>query len=252
MSLTVGQRARRSATLTAEHVRLFSQITGDYNPLHVDAEFTATTRFKKLIVQGGLTSGLLHAIVAMDLPGPGTAFNRLRHIRPPRVVLRSRVQRVAHPRHHNDASNRRSVLTAAPGNQAPIGGIRNEPEQAASRRTAGTPQSRRADPSRIESRNLRDQRTVELDTDPLEHPPSRVGIERHVLRTERIDRGRDDLDSRDGEIRRDELRHREQSGVEPIQMLPDERPHLGVGSGCVDVAPPHPPLRPAARCESSW
>jgi acyl dehydratase len=70
----VGQKAQRSATLTAEHVRLYSQITGDYNPLHVDAEFTAATRFKKLIVQGGLTSGLLNAIVAMDLPGPGTVF----------------------------------------------------------------------------------------------------------------------------------------------------------------------------------
>src|SRR5262249_46660426 len=74
MSLTVGQKARRSATFTAEHVRLYSQITGDYNPLHVDAEFAAATRFKKLIVQGGVTSGLLNAIVAMDLPGPGTVF----------------------------------------------------------------------------------------------------------------------------------------------------------------------------------
>jgi acyl dehydratase len=74
MPLAVGQKARRSATLTAEHVRLYSEITGDYNPLHVDAEFTAATRFKKLIVQGGLTSGLLNAIVAMDLPGPGSVF----------------------------------------------------------------------------------------------------------------------------------------------------------------------------------
>jgi acyl dehydratase len=74
MSLMVGQKAQRSATLTEEHVRLYSQITGDYNPLHVDADFAAATRFKKLIVQGGLTSGLLNAVVAMDLPGPGTVF----------------------------------------------------------------------------------------------------------------------------------------------------------------------------------
>ena len=74
MSLTVGQKAQRSATLMAEHVRLYSQLTGDYNPLHVDPEFAAATRFRKLIVQGGLTSGLLNAIVAMDLPGPGTVF----------------------------------------------------------------------------------------------------------------------------------------------------------------------------------
>ena len=55
-------------------MRLYSQITGDYNPLHVDPDFAAATRFGKLIVQGGLTSGLLNAIVAMDLPGPGTVF----------------------------------------------------------------------------------------------------------------------------------------------------------------------------------
>jgi acyl dehydratase len=74
MSLAVGQKARRSATLTAEHVSRYSEITGDYNPLHVDPDFTAATRFRKLIVQGGLTSGLLNAIVAMDLPGPGSVF----------------------------------------------------------------------------------------------------------------------------------------------------------------------------------
>jgi acyl dehydratase len=74
MSLSVGQIARRSATLTAEHVRLYSEITGDRNPLHFDADFTRGTRFKELIVQGGLTTGLLHALVAMDMPGPGTVF----------------------------------------------------------------------------------------------------------------------------------------------------------------------------------
>jgi acyl dehydratase len=74
MSLTVGQTARRTMTLTAEHVRIYSDLTGDRNPLHVDPEFTAGTRFKKLIVQGGLTTGLLHALVAMDLPGPGSVF----------------------------------------------------------------------------------------------------------------------------------------------------------------------------------
>jgi acyl dehydratase len=73
-TLTVGQTARRTTTLTAEHVRIYSDLTGDRNPLHNDAAFTAATRFKELIVQGGLTTGLLHALVAMDLPGPGTVF----------------------------------------------------------------------------------------------------------------------------------------------------------------------------------
>ena len=74
MDLHVGQRASRSLTLTAEHVKAYAEITGDYNPLHFDAEFTSRTKFERLVVQGGLTTGLLHALVAMDLPGPGTVF----------------------------------------------------------------------------------------------------------------------------------------------------------------------------------
>ena len=74
MSVGVGQRARRSLTLTPDHVATYAKLTGDYNPLHFDHEFVARTKFGKLVVQGGLTTGLLHALVAMDLPGPGTVF----------------------------------------------------------------------------------------------------------------------------------------------------------------------------------
>jgi acyl dehydratase len=74
MDLHVGQKAARSITLTAQHVKTYADMTGDYNPLHFDEEFTSKTRFKKLVVQGGLTTGLLHALVAMDMPGPGTVF----------------------------------------------------------------------------------------------------------------------------------------------------------------------------------
>jgi acyl dehydratase len=74
MNLVVGQKASRSATLTGEHVQTYAELTGDYNPLHFDPAFAAGTRFKRLVVQGGLTTGLLHALVANDLPGPGTVF----------------------------------------------------------------------------------------------------------------------------------------------------------------------------------
>ncbi len=74
MDLTVGQKASRSLTLTAEHVEKYAEITGDYNPLHFDAAFAAGTKFGKLVVQGGLTTGVLNALVAMDMPGPGTVF----------------------------------------------------------------------------------------------------------------------------------------------------------------------------------
>ena len=74
MTLQVGQTARRSLTLTSEHVETFARLTGDYNPLHFDEAFAKGTRFGGLVVQGGLTTGLLHALVAMDLPGPGSVF----------------------------------------------------------------------------------------------------------------------------------------------------------------------------------
>ena len=74
MDVSVGQVAERSITLSADHVKSYAEITGDFNPLHFDEGFASKTQFKNLIVQGGLTTGLLHALVAMDMPGPGTVF----------------------------------------------------------------------------------------------------------------------------------------------------------------------------------
>jgi len=74
MKVSVGQRAQRSLALTAAHVATFAKLTGDYNPLHFDEDFASRTKFGRLVVQGGLTTGLLHALVAMDMPGPGTVF----------------------------------------------------------------------------------------------------------------------------------------------------------------------------------
>lgn len=75
MALSVGQKAQRSLTLTARHVALYAELTGDRNPLHFDLDFAKRTgKLDGLIVQGGLTTGLLHALVATDLPGPGTVF----------------------------------------------------------------------------------------------------------------------------------------------------------------------------------
>ena len=74
LRLEPGQEASRSLTLTADHVETFAQLSGDRNPLHFDEEFAAGTPFGRLVVQGGLTTGLLHALVAMDMPGPGTVF----------------------------------------------------------------------------------------------------------------------------------------------------------------------------------
>ncbi len=74
MDVHVGQSATRTLTLTAAHVQRYAEISGDRNPLHFDEAFAAGTKFGRLVVQGGLTTGLLHALVAMDLPGPGSVF----------------------------------------------------------------------------------------------------------------------------------------------------------------------------------
>ena len=73
----VGATARRSRLVTERDIELFTELTGDRNPLHYDEEATARTRFGGLIVQGGVTSGLLNAVVAEDLPGPGSVFLRV-------------------------------------------------------------------------------------------------------------------------------------------------------------------------------
>ena len=70
----VGTTARRSRTVTADDIVRFTEMTGDRNPLHYDEGVAAASRFGGIIVQGGVTSGLLNAIVAEDLPGPGSVF----------------------------------------------------------------------------------------------------------------------------------------------------------------------------------
>jgi len=70
----VGQTAARSRKISARDIELFTEMTGDRNPLHYDAELAARTRMGGIVCQGGVTSGILNAVVAEDLPGPGTVF----------------------------------------------------------------------------------------------------------------------------------------------------------------------------------
>ena len=70
----VGQSATRSRVVSLRDIELFTEITGDRNPLHYDEQLAAASRFGGIIVQGGVTSGILNALVAEDLPGPGSVF----------------------------------------------------------------------------------------------------------------------------------------------------------------------------------
>ncbi|NIP58505.1 MAG: acyl dehydratase, partial [Gemmatimonadetes bacterium] len=70
----VGDRASLSRTVRAEDIERFTEISGDRNPLHYDEEAAEASRFGEIIVQGGVTSAILNAVVAEELPGPGTVF----------------------------------------------------------------------------------------------------------------------------------------------------------------------------------
>jgi acyl dehydratase len=70
----VGDVAERSRSVAARDIEVFTAISGDRNPLHYDPEVAAATPFGGIVVQGGVTTAILNAVVAEDLPGPGTVF----------------------------------------------------------------------------------------------------------------------------------------------------------------------------------
>ena len=72
--MKTGDIARRSRTVTARDIELFTEITGDRNHLNYDQQLAEQSRFGRIIDQGGVTSGLINSVVAADLPGPGTVF----------------------------------------------------------------------------------------------------------------------------------------------------------------------------------
>jgi acyl dehydratase len=73
----VGQRASLSRMIRPEYIELFSEISGDFNPVHYDEAVAAASPFGEIIVQGGVTSSILNAVVAQELPGPGSVFLQL-------------------------------------------------------------------------------------------------------------------------------------------------------------------------------
>jgi acyl dehydratase len=70
----VGQTAELSRTVDDNDIALFTQLSGDRNPLHYDHAAAKASRFGEIVVQGGITSAILNAVVAEKLPGPGTVF----------------------------------------------------------------------------------------------------------------------------------------------------------------------------------
>jgi len=113
-----GQRARRERLVEAEDIHRFTAMSGDRNPLHYDAELAARTRFEGIIVQGGVTSAILNAVVAEDLPGPGTVFlhvdwNFRAPVRPGDTIV-GEVE-VLEVRHDKPITKLRTTVTRADG-----------------------------------------------------------------------------------------------------------------------------------------
>lgn len=72
--ITIGQTAEYSKTLTEQDIVMFAATSGDTNPVHLDAEFAATTPFEGRIAHGMWTGGLISAAIALNLPGPGSIY----------------------------------------------------------------------------------------------------------------------------------------------------------------------------------
>ena len=74
MNLKVGDSAEVSRTVADEDVRAFAELTGDRNPIHLDEEYAASTRFGRRIAHGMLGASLISAVLANELPGRGTVY----------------------------------------------------------------------------------------------------------------------------------------------------------------------------------
>ncbi|WP_221794957.1 MaoC/PaaZ C-terminal domain-containing protein [Oceanobacter mangrovi] len=72
--LNVGDSCTRVHTITEDDLRMFAAVSGDHNPLHLDAAYAATTPFGKQIAHGMYSGALISAAFAMEMPGPGTIY----------------------------------------------------------------------------------------------------------------------------------------------------------------------------------
>jgi len=70
----VGTRATRERTITDDDIVRFAEVSGDRNPVHLDADYAARSPFGQRIAHGFLIGSLISAAIGMDLPGPGSIY----------------------------------------------------------------------------------------------------------------------------------------------------------------------------------
>ena len=71
---TVGMESTTEKTVTIEDIKKFAEVSGDFNPVHLDEEFAKKTIFKGRIAHGFLTASFISTIIATELPGPGSIY----------------------------------------------------------------------------------------------------------------------------------------------------------------------------------
>lgn len=72
--IEVGDKARCSKIITESDVYLFAELTGDYNPLHINPEYAGKSIFGRPVAHGMITGGLISSVIGMKLPGPGAVY----------------------------------------------------------------------------------------------------------------------------------------------------------------------------------
>jgi 3-hydroxybutyryl-CoA dehydratase len=114
--LTVGRTAERTNAVTDDVIRRYAEVTGDHNPIHLDAAYAETTMFKGRIAHGMLSAGFISAVIGMELPGPGALYigQTLTFKRPVKLddVITTRVEVIA-----REEPKRRATLKTTCTNQ---------------------------------------------------------------------------------------------------------------------------------------
>ncbi|UCF29242.1 MAG: MaoC family dehydratase [Chloroflexota bacterium] len=96
VDFNVGEKAEMTKEITENDITSMAEITGDFNPIHIDEDFAKKTRFKGCIAHGVLSNGLISAVLGMHLPGPGAIYlgQTLKYLNPVRAgdTLRAEVE----------------------------------------------------------------------------------------------------------------------------------------------------------------
>lgn len=113
LELNVGDFAESIKRIEDKDVVMFSEVSGDKNPVHLDEEYASTTRFKHRIAHGHLVSSLFSALLGTELPGEGSIYlaQDIRYLKP--VYLNDEIRAVVKVVECDTTRNRVKLETSA-------------------------------------------------------------------------------------------------------------------------------------------